>query len=94
MEALKMENITKIYPNGFVANKGITFSVQEGEIHALVGENGAGKTTLMKVLFGMEQPQEGRIYVGGKQVKITSPLDASRPECDARNRAQKARACG
>ncbi|MCI6239601.1 MAG: ABC transporter ATP-binding protein [Lachnospiraceae bacterium] len=76
MEALKMENITKIYPNGFVANKGITFSVQEGEIHALVGENGAGKTTLMKVLFGMEQPQEGRIFVGGKQVKITSPLDA------------------
>ena len=72
MEALKMENITKIYPNGFVANKGITFSVQEGEIHALVGENGAGKTTLMKVLFGMEQPQEGRIYVGGKQVKIVT----------------------
>jgi len=75
-EALKMENITKIYPNGFVANKGITFSVAEGEIHALVGENGAGKTTLMKVLFGMEQPQEGAIYVGGQQVKITSPLDA------------------
>ena len=76
MEALKMENITKIYPNGFVANKGITFSVQQGEIHALVGENGAGKTTLMKVLFGMEQPQEGAIYVNEKKVKITSPLEA------------------
>ena len=76
MEALKMENITKIYPNGFVANKGITFSVQQGEIHALVGENGAGKTTLMKVLFGMEQPQEGAIYVNEKKVKISSPLEA------------------
>ena len=76
MEALKMENITKIYPNGFVANKGITFSVQQGEIHALVGENGAGKTTLMKVLFGMEQPQEGALYVNEKKVKISSPLEA------------------
>ncbi len=76
MEALKMENITKIYPNGFVANKDITFSVQQGEIHALVGENGAGKTTLMKVLFGMEQPQEGKIYVNEKEVKISSPLEA------------------
>lgn len=76
MEALKMENITKIYPNGFVANKGVTFAVQEGEIHALVGENGAGKTTLMKVLFGMEQAQEGKIYINEKEEKITSPLDA------------------
>lgn len=76
MEALKMEHITKIYPNGFVANKDITFSVQQGEIHALVGENGAGKTTLMKVLFGMEQPQEGSIYVNEKKVKISSPLEA------------------
>ncbi len=76
MEALKMEHITKIYPNGFVANKDITFSVQQGEIHALVGENGAGKTTLMKVLFGMEQPQEGNIYVNEKKVKIGSPLEA------------------
>ncbi len=76
MEALKMEHITKIYPNGFVANKDITFSVRQGEIHALVGENGAGKTTLMKVLFGMEQPQEGKIYVNEKQVNIRSPLEA------------------
>ena len=76
MEALKMEHITKIYPNGFVANKDISFTVQQGEIHALVGENGAGKTTLMKVLFGMEQPQEGSIYVNEKKVQIKSPLEA------------------
>ena len=76
MEALKMEHITKIYPNGFVANKDISFTVQQGEIHALVGENGAGKTTLMKVLFGMEQPQEGSIYVNEKKVHIKSPLEA------------------
>ena len=75
-EVLRMENITKIYPNGFVANKGVTFSIEANEIHALVGENGAGKTTLMKVLFGMEEAQEGKIYLNGQPVKITDPLDA------------------
>ena len=52
-ELLRMEGITKIYGNGFMANKDISFSVNEGEIHALIGENGAGKTTLMKILFGL-----------------------------------------
>lgn len=75
-EMLKMENITKIYPNGFVANKNITFAVNEGEIHALVGENGAGKTTLMKILFGMEDPQEGSIYIEGQKAHIANQLDA------------------
>lgn len=75
-ELLRMEGITKIYPNGFIANKDITFSVNEGEIHALIGENGAGKTTLMKVLFGLEKAQEGSIYINGEKVEISSPLDA------------------
>lgn len=56
-EILRMQGITKIYSNGFAANKDITFSLYEKEILALVGENGAGKTTLMKILFGMEKPQ-------------------------------------
>ena len=75
-EVLKMENIFKVYPNGFVANKGITFSVEEGEIHALLGENGAGKTTLMNILFGLESHQGGDIYLNGKKVEIGSPLEA------------------
>lgn len=73
---LCMENITKIYPNGFVANKSVNFELQKGEIHALAGENGAGKSTLMKVLFGEEQPEEGRILFKGQEVKIESPLSA------------------
>lgn len=73
---LCMENITKIYPNGFVANKSVNFELLKGEIHALAGENGAGKSTLMKVLFGEEQPEEGRILFKGQEVKIESPLSA------------------
>ena len=75
-EALRMQDITKIYPNGFVANKDITFSVMEGEIHALAGENGAGKTTLMKILFGMEDHQKGDVFLFGNKADIANPLDA------------------
>ena len=69
MEMLRMDHITKIYPNGFVANKDVTFAVNEGEIHSLVGENGAGKTTLMKILFGMEDKQGGDIFIR-EQVRL------------------------
>ena len=75
-EVLRMENITKIYPNGFMANKDVNLAINTGEIHALVGENGAGKTTLMKILFGMESFQGGRVLLNGEDADISSPLDA------------------
>ena len=75
-DVLSMQHITKIYGNGFMANKDICFSVRKGEIHGLVGENGAGKSTLMKVLFGQEVPEEGQIFIGGEEVKISNPLVA------------------
>lgn len=73
---LVMERITKIYGNGFAANKNVTFAIGKGEIHGLVGENGAGKTTLMKVLFGLEKPDEGRILLEGREIQIENPLKA------------------
>lgn len=73
---LQLENITKIYPNGFVANDKIVMDVVRGTIHALAGENGAGKSTLMKVLFGIETHEEGRILYNGEQVTIKSPAHA------------------
>lgn len=75
-ELLRMQGITKVYDNGFMANEKVTFSVNRGEIHALIGENGAGKTTLMKILMGLEKCQEGKIFIEGQEVHITSPLDS------------------
>lgn len=75
-QMLLMDGITKIYPNGFIANKQVTLDCRKGEIHALLGENGAGKTTLMKVLFGLESHEEGRIFLKGEEVSFKGPLDA------------------
>jgi simple sugar transport system ATP-binding protein len=72
---LETRGITKKFP-GLTANDHIDFKLKAGEIHAILGENGAGKSTLMNILFGLLQPDEGEIYVGGKQVKFRSPLDA------------------
>ena len=70
-----MYKITKRFPE-VLANDQITFEVEAGEIHALLGENGAGKTTLMNILYGVHQPDEGEIYVFERKVKIRSPRDA------------------
>jgi len=74
---LEMKNITKLFP-GIVANNNIDFQLKKGEIHALLGENGAGKSTLMNVLFGLYEPDGGKILVRGKEEKINSPQDAQR----------------
>lgn len=73
---IEMRKIVKVYPNGVVANSGVDFSVEKGEIHALMGENGAGKSTLMKVLYGMEHRTSGEILVKGSPVNFRSPHDA------------------
>ncbi len=72
----QVKNVTKVYPNGVVANKDVCMSIKEGEIHALIGENGAGKSTLMKILFGIEMPDSGSIILKGKEVHIRSPKEA------------------
>ncbi|MGE5629478.1 MAG: ABC transporter ATP-binding protein, partial [Caulobacteraceae bacterium] len=66
----------KVYSNGVIANKNVSFQLKEGEIHAIVGENGAGKSTLMKILFGMEKPTSGDIFLKGSKVEIESSSKA------------------
>lgn len=77
MSALvEMKGVVKKFP-GVTALKDITFDIQPGEVHVLLGENGAGKSTLMKILSGVYQPTEGEIIVGGKSYKRLTPKDSA-----------------
>ncbi len=73
---LEARNIWVVYGDGTIANKGVSISIEKGEIHGLLGENGAGKTTLVKVLYGVVQPVSGEIYVEGSRVERLTPSKA------------------
>lgn len=72
---LEMHGITKIYP-GVVALDNVSFTLQRGEVHALVGENGAGKSTLVKILAGATPKDSGTIILNGLSVEIDEPRQA------------------
>ncbi|MHC1772462.1 MAG: ABC transporter ATP-binding protein [Flexilinea sp.] len=72
---LRMENIVKCYGD-LVANDNVDLRLYRGEILAIIGENGAGKTTLMKVLYGLEQPDNGDIYLNEKKIRIRDTAHA------------------
>lgn len=76
MALLQAVDIGKTYPNGTVANDGVSLTVEAGRVHAVVGENGAGKSTLMKILFGLEQPTKGQLILDGKPVVLKDPRAA------------------
>ncbi|GAB2912594.1 ABC transporter ATP-binding protein [Rhodococcus aerolatus] len=59
-----------------MANRDVDLAVRAGRVHALVGENGAGKSTLMKILYGMQKPDEGTVLVAGRPTRLASPADA------------------
>src|SRR5687768_9585833 len=73
--AIEARGVVKSFP-GVLANDHVDFSVQAGEIHALLGENGAGKSTLMNILAGLYQPDEGLVLLDGQPVAFNSPRDA------------------
>ena len=73
--AVDMRQITKKFPL-VLANDNVDFTVQQGEIHALVGENGAGKSTLVNILYGLLRPDRGTIRINGQAVRLSDPGDA------------------
>ena len=75
MNALELKNITKTF-GAVCANKNVSIDVRQGEILSILGENGSGKTTLMNMVAGIYFPDEGQIFVNGKEVVIKSPKDA------------------
>ncbi len=75
IQRVEMRNIVKCFP-GVMANDRVCFDVNQGEVHALLGENGAGKSTLMRQLYGMYRPDNGDILINGKPHTFNSPADA------------------
>ena len=74
-KAISVSKITKSFP-GVLANSDINLEINEGTIHAIVGENGAGKSTLMKILYGMVKPDSGDIAIFDNKTVLNSPKDA------------------
>ena len=74
---LSAQSITKVFP-GTVVLDDVTFNVRRGKVNVLIGENGAGKSTLMKILAGVEQPTSGKILLEGEEIRLHSPVDATR----------------
>ena len=73
--AIELRGIGKRFP-GVIANHDIDITIRHATIHALVGENGAGKSTLMKILYGVQKPDDGSISVNGRPVSFSTPADA------------------
>lgn len=75
MAILEMKHVSK-YFGEVAANVDVNFTVEKGEVHALLGENGAGKSTLMNILYGLYKPSEGEVYYSGEKLDIKDPKDA------------------
>jgi ABC-type uncharacterized transport system ATPase subunit len=72
---LELNGISKTYP-GVIANSDISFNINNGEIHALLGENGAGKSTLVKIIYGLVKPDAGKMLLNGTHYIPGSPSEA------------------
>lgn len=75
VNAIELKNITKRFGK-VVANDSVNLVLRKGEILSILGENGSGKTTLMNMLSGIYFPEDGQIFVNGREVVIASPKDA------------------
>ena len=75
VDAVQVRGIGKRFP-GVIANHDVDITIRSGTVHALIGENGAGKSTLMKILYGVQKPDDGTLVVNGEEVSFSSPTEA------------------
>jgi ABC-type sugar transport system ATPase subunit len=70
---LRLQNVQKAYPSGFMAVKGVDLDVEDGEFFTLLGPSGCGKTTTLRMIAGLETPSAGKIFIGGQDFTDTHP---------------------
>ncbi|HTV71388.1 MAG TPA: ABC transporter ATP-binding protein [Rhizobiaceae bacterium] len=70
---LRLQNVQKVYPSGFIAVNGINLDVEHGEFFTLLGPSGCGKTTTLRMIAGLETPSAGKIFIGGRDFTDTHP---------------------
>jgi len=75
MATIALEQINKLYPNGFHAVKDLDLDVRDGEFMVLVGPSGCGKTTALRMVAGLEEISSGTLSIGGKVVNDVTPKD-------------------
>src|SRR3954470_23360597 len=75
MASVRLEGVTKTYPNGHVAAKGLDLEIKDGEFMVLVGPSGCGKSTALRMIAGLETPTGGRILIGDRDVTALPPQD-------------------
>ena len=75
MSAVKLDNVRKVYPNGFVAVAGATFEARDGELLVLVGPSGCGKSTTLRMIAGLEAVSSGTLSIGARVVNDVAPKD-------------------
>jgi ABC-type sugar transport system ATPase subunit len=73
MAAIELDDVSKVYPNGVAAVRTIDLSIADGELMILVGPSGCGKSTVLRVIAGLEAPNQGHVIIGGRDVTMVPP---------------------